>query len=127
MTVAGGSSVFNADGVSEVRAVTTGVLNSAGNVSNAVVLLTNGEGVPAGKCPLQSACPIACRFFPGTAVWTGNSSSSWGSDSNWTDSNGSGVQARPGPWAIRDGDAGRHRWHKHHRSTSTTVRRNWPP
>ena len=101
VTVANGSAVFNADGVSEARSVTTAAQNSAGVFSSSVVLSTNGEGL-SGEVPIKVSVPYSVQVFSGSGLWTGNSSNTWSGNGNWTDANQSGVQAAPGTWGYND-------------------------
>ena len=96
VTVAGGTAVFNADGVSETRAVTTGALNSAGILSSSVVLSTNGENL-SGEVPVNVSVPYSVQVFSGSGTWNSSSGSLWSDGGNWTDANG--VQAAPGTLA----------------------------
>ena len=95
VTVAGTSTVFNANNQSEVRTVTAGAFNTAGLINNTVSLATVGEGL-AGEQPIPVQVSYSATVFSGSASWTGASGSSWGTNGNWQDTLGTGVQAAPG-------------------------------
>ncbi len=98
VTVAGTSTVFNANNQSEVRTVTAGAFNTAGLINNTVSLATVGEGL-AGEQPIPVQVSYSATVFSGSASWTGASGSSWGTNGNWQDTQAAGVQVAPGQFA----------------------------
>ena len=97
VSVAGTSTVFNADGQSETRSV-TGSFPTAGLIGNTFPLATVGEGL-AGEQPIPVQLAYSATVFSGSARWTGTSGSSWGTNANWQDTQAAGVQVAPGLFA----------------------------
>ena len=64
-----------------------------------MTLITTGEGLP-GESPQNVIVPYSVQVFSGSGIWNGGCGS-WGTGAsgNWTDANGSGVQAAPGTFA----------------------------
>ena len=99
LVTGGTGTLFNSATAIGTRTL-SGTFATAGYFSGRVTLVTGGEGLP-GESPQNVSVPYVAQVFSGSGSWTGGSSS-WAANSNWTDSNGSGVQAAPGTWGFND-------------------------
>ena len=99
--VSGGANpTFSNATVTDTRSI-GGTPNTAGNLSCTITLATSGEGL-SGESPIPVVVPYSVQVFSGSGHWTGAGGSSWGPNGNWTDLNGTGVQAAPGTWGYGD-------------------------
>ncbi len=98
--VTGGSGTLFNSAASTGSRTLTGTFATAGLYSGSVTLVTGGEGLP-GESPQNVSVPYVAQVFSGSGCWTGGSGS-WAPNNNWSDSNGSGVQAAPGMWGYND-------------------------
>jgi hypothetical protein len=98
MSVTGGvNPTFNGPAVSDTRTV-SGTATVAGILSGTIMLATSGEGL-TGEQPVSVAVNYSAQVFSGSGMWNSTSGSLWSQNGNWTDKNGSGVQAAPGTFA----------------------------
>jgi autotransporter-associated beta strand protein len=98
MSVAGGANpTFNGPAVSDTRTV-SGTATTAGILSGTIMLATSGEGL-TGEQPVSVPVTYTAQVFSGSGAWNSTSGSLWSQNGNWTDTNGSGVQAAPGSFA----------------------------
>ncbi len=94
------TTLFNNSGVVDNARTLGGTLSTAGSLNNTITLATHGESLP-GENDLAVSLNYTAQVFSGSGRWLGtNGTTSWGgsASNNWTDANGSGVQAAPGVW-----------------------------
>ena len=97
MSITGGANpTFNGPAISDTRAV-SGVVTTAGILNGTIIVATSGEGL-TGEKPVSVPVSYSAQVFSGSGNWAGTSSS-WSANGNWTDANGSGIQAAPGSFA----------------------------
>ena len=94
--VTGGTGTLFNSATSVGSRTLSGTFSATGNYSGSVPLTTTGEGLPA-ESPQNVIVPYSLQVFSGSGVWNG-SSGAWGrgGSTNWSDANGSGIQAAPG-------------------------------
>ena len=97
-TVAGSSTVFNTSSQTESRSV-AGIFAVPGPITGSINLTTTADAseIATGTTPQTTAVNYDVGVFNGTGDWTSATSGNWGSNANWTDSNG--VNAAPGTFA----------------------------
>ena len=97
LTVAGGSTIFDAAGKTDTRAV-IGTFNSVGPVSGSITLSTAAASTETatGLASQSAAVTYSAQVYAGAGTWKTAGNESWGADgTNWTDS--SAIVAAPSP------------------------------
>ena len=97
-TVAGSSTVFNSSSQTESRAV-SGIFAVPGVITGSINLTTAADTseTAVGTTPQTTTANYNVGVFNGTGDWTSATNGNWGSNANWTDSNG--IHAAPGTFA----------------------------